>query len=136
LPCVAGTRAGCAQATEPDFDIAIESATTKTDHEKIARKGTSMDNAKNSLHLDASGHWFFSRGTLVACVVLGTAGILLATGHEAHLLGALPYLLLLACPLMHIFMHGGHHEHHGTSRRNPTDDNTSIPQDAEPMEKS
>jgi hypothetical protein len=31
-------------------------------------------------------------------------------------LGALPYLVFLACPLMHIFMHGGHgHGHQGTS---------------------
>lgn len=33
--------------------------------------------------------------------------------HEAHLLGALPYLLLLLCPLLHLFMHGGGHNHHG-----------------------
>lgn len=45
------------------------------------------------------------------------AGFFLVTEHKAHLLGllsehrlhilgALPYLLLLLCPLMHIFMHG------------------------------
>jgi hypothetical protein len=28
--------------------------------------------------------------------------------HRAHLLGALPWLLLLACPAMHFFMHRGH----------------------------
>lgn len=27
--------------------------------------------------------------------------------HRAHALGILPYVLLLACPLMHIFMHHG-----------------------------
>jgi hypothetical protein len=32
--------------------------------------------------------------------------------HRAHLLGALPYLILLACPLMHVFMHRGHHGRH------------------------
>ena len=31
------------------------------------------------------------------------------TEHRVHLLGALPYLILLACPLMHVFMHHGHH---------------------------
>jgi hypothetical protein len=30
------------------------------------------------------------------------------TEHKAHLLGALPYLFFLACPLMHLFMHHGH----------------------------
>jgi hypothetical protein len=29
----------------------------------------------------------------------------------AHTLGALPYLLLAACPLMHVFMHHGHGGH-------------------------
>ncbi len=28
--------------------------------------------------------------------------------HQAHLLGVLPYLLVLLCPLMHLFMHHGH----------------------------
>ncbi len=35
--------------------------------------------------------------------------------HRAHFLGALPYLLLLACPVMHMFMHHGSHHRHGTS---------------------
>lgn len=33
--------------------------------------------------------------------------------HWGHALGALPYLLILACPLMHVFMHRGHHHHAG-----------------------
>ena len=34
--------------------------------------------------------------------------------HWGHALGIAPYLLLLACPIMHIFMHGGHgHQHDG-----------------------
>jgi hypothetical protein len=28
--------------------------------------------------------------------------------HWGHAFGALPYLLLLACPIMHLFMHHGH----------------------------
>ena len=27
--------------------------------------------------------------------------------HRVHLFGVLPYLFLLACPLMHLFMHHG-----------------------------
>jgi len=37
--------------------------------------------------------------------------------HRAHWLGALPWLLLLACPLMHLLMHrrhGGQHHDHAT----------------------
>lgn len=37
--------------------------------------------------------------------------------HKVHILGALPYLLLLLCPLMHIFMHGGGHGHHGHDKK-------------------
>jgi hypothetical protein len=37
---------------------------------------------------------------------------LLFTEHRAHVLGLLIWLPLLACPLMHVFMHGGH-SHHG-----------------------
>jgi hypothetical protein len=35
--------------------------------------------------------------------------------HNAHLLQLLPFLFILACPLMHIFGHGGHggHGSHG-----------------------
>jgi hypothetical protein len=40
-------------------------------------------------------------------------GILLFTEHRAHVLGALIYLPLLICPLMHFFMHGGHGGHGG-----------------------
>ncbi len=36
------------------------------------------------------------------------AGFFLVTEHTAHLLGALPYLLLFACPLMHLLHHRGH----------------------------
>ena len=46
------------------------------------------------------------------------AGFFLFTEHRAHVLGLLPYLLLLACPLMHIFMHHGHgHRHHDPDNR-------------------
>ncbi|GAB3245230.1 DUF2933 domain-containing protein [Chitinimonas naiadis] len=47
------------------------------------------------------------------------AAFFLLTEHTAHVLGALPYLLLAACPLMHLFMHHGHghhHHHHDPSR--------------------
>ena len=39
---------------------------------------------------------------------LTIAGFFLLTGHRAHVLGALPFLLLLACPLLHLWHHGGH----------------------------
>jgi hypothetical protein len=53
-----------------------------------------------------------SRAFLVFLGFAGIALVLLWEEHRAHMLGALPYLLLLACPLMHLF--GGHH--HGSHR--------------------
>lgn len=34
--------------------------------------------------------------------------------HRAHVIEFLPFILLAACPLMHIFMHGGHDHNHGS----------------------
>jgi hypothetical protein len=33
--------------------------------------------------------------------------------HRVHMLGWLPFLLLLACPLLHMTMHSGHGGHGG-----------------------
>ena len=52
------------------------------------------------------------RTSLVLIVFLVIAAFFLITEHRAHLFGVLPYLLLLACPLMHWLMHGGHGEEH------------------------
>lgn len=41
------------------------------------------------------------------------AAFFLLTEHRAHVFGILPYLLLLACPLLHLFMHGKHGKHGG-----------------------
>jgi len=48
-------------------------------------------------------------------------GLALAVAdHWAHLLGILPYLILLACPLMHVFMHRGHgHAGHERDKAKP-----------------
>lgn len=52
-------------------------------------------------------------------VLLAVAGFYLLTEHRAHLFGVLPYLFLLACPLMHTFMHRGHHDHHESAGAPP-----------------
>ena len=49
------------------------------------------------------------RATLI--VFLGVAGFFLLAEHKAHVLGYWPYLILLLCPLMHVFMHKGHGKH-------------------------
>ncbi len=55
-----------------------------------------------------------SRYAIGLIVIGAVASYFLLTEHRAHFFGALPFLLLLACPLMHVFMHHGHgaHAHH------------------------
>ena len=59
-----------------------------------------------------------SRANIALIVFLVIAALFLVTEHRAHLSAWFPYwpyLLLLACPLMHLFMHGGHgHGGHGS----------------------
>ncbi|MPR06158.1 DUF2933 domain-containing protein [Microvirga tunisiensis] len=45
-------------------------------------------------------------------LALAALGVYLFANHTGHVVATLPYLLLLACPLMHLVMHGGH-SHHG-----------------------
>lgn len=59
-------------------------------------------------------------GNLVVWGALAVLLFFLLTEHRAHLFGALPYLLLLACPLMHLFMHGGHHRHADREEEKPS----------------
>jgi hypothetical protein len=58
-----------------------------------------------------SRNWLRSRGNILLLLVLGIVGFLLFTDHRSHVFGILPYLLLLACPFMHMFMHRGHGKH-------------------------
>jgi hypothetical protein len=44
---------------------------------------------------------------------LTIAAFLLLTEHRAHFFGVLPWLFLLACPFLHLFMHGRHGSGHG-----------------------
>ena len=52
--------------------------------------------------------WWRTPFGAVLCGFLIIAAFFLLTEHTAHVFGVLPYLLLLACPLMHLFMHHGH----------------------------
>jgi hypothetical protein len=81
-----------------------------------------MDQTEN----DKPRSSLMSRHGLVLIGFLAVAGYFLWTEHEAHLRALVPYLpwlLLLACPLMHIFMHGGHGHDHGPNdtRHKPQD---------------
>lgn len=67
------------------------------------------------MHNHTSTAWWRTKAG-VAVIGFGLiAAFYILREHYAHVFGALPYLLLLACPLMHMFMHHGHggHEGHG-----------------------
>lgn len=63
------------------------------------------------------------RARIAWAIFAAVSAFYLWTEHRAHLLGALPYLLLLTCPLMHVFMHHGHHHGHSAAKpgEKPTD---------------
>jgi hypothetical protein len=51
----------------------------------------------------------FSKRTWGIVLIIGIVGLIfLLKTHTSHVLSVLPYLILLACPLMHLFGHGGH----------------------------
>ncbi len=58
---------------------------------------------------------FWKSPMAVAVIMLALiAAFYLLREHWSHVVGNWPYLLLLLCPLMHLFGHGGHggHGHH------------------------
>jgi len=57
--------------------------------------------------------WIRPRSGVVPSATLAVIAFLLLTEHRAHVLGYWPYLLLIACPLLHMWMHGGHGSHDG-----------------------
>jgi hypothetical protein len=61
-----------------------------------------------------------SRTGLALFGFLAIAGFFLFTEHRAHVLGFLPFLLLLLCPLLHLFHgHGEQGTKHDHRRGDP-----------------
>lgn len=74
-----------------------------------------MNNPEQNFHLSK---WLRSRTGIALLVFLAIAAFFLITEHTAHVFGILPYALLLLCPLIHLFMHGGHGAHSQHSAQN------------------
>ena len=68
---------------------------------------------------DSAPPFWRSRYAIGLLVFGAVAAYFLLSEHRAHFFGALPFLLLLACPFMHMFMHRGHGGHggHGGSKQ-------------------
>ena len=85
-------------------------------------------------HPEPKAFWG-SRSSIGLIVLGGIALYFLLTEHRAHFFSALPFLLLLACPLMHVLMHGGHSGHgggnehqHGAEQRADKEGSQQAPQ--------
>ncbi len=63
-----------------------------------------MANRHSSFRLSSKG--------LAALGLIGAVTYFLLVEHQEHVWQFLPYLIFLACPLMHLFMHRGHGHSH------------------------
>ena len=67
---------------------------------------------------------FWSTRYAIGLIVLGgIAAYFLLTEHLAHVIGALPKLIRLACTKKHIFMHGGHGKKKKKKKKSDISDN-------------
>ncbi len=73
-------------------------------HDEAERGGSPSDTARSMWR---------SRVVVAAGMLAVIVAFYLLREHWSHAAGAWPYALLLACPLMHVFMHGrgGAHGH-------------------------
>jgi hypothetical protein len=62
---------------------------------------------------ERNGNAWSSRAKWAFAVFAIVGAFFLLAEHRAHVLPFLPWLILLPCPLMHMFMHGGHGGHGG-----------------------
>ena len=83
-----------------------------------------------SRHDSEPASFWRSRYAIGLLVMGAIAAYFLLSEHRAHFFGVLPFLLLLACPLMHVFMHqgqGGHAGGHVQRHSGEQASNTSTP---------
>lgn len=77
-------------------------------------------------HQSSTGRPSFLRSPVGVALIM--VGVILAffvlREHWSHVVGKLPYLLLLACPLMHLFGHG-HRGHGGQKHGSGTPQDTA-----------
>jgi hypothetical protein len=70
-------------------------------------------------HASQAYSWLRIPSRIVLLGFLAIAAFFLITEHRAHVLGALPYVLLLLCPILHLLLHrshGGGHTGHGENQ--------------------
>lgn len=74
-------------------------------------------NAQSQHKHPSQPRWFSKPWNLAGLTLIIVVAFFVLREHWGHVAGFWPYLLLLACPLMHLFHgHGGHGHHHGSAR--------------------
>lgn len=88
-----------------------------TNNKDITSQQNDSDVKERSIYSFAMRNW----GPIL---IFSVIGFYLITEHRAHLFGALPWLILLACPFIHIFMHRGHggHDHSSHNHKEANDE--------------
>lgn len=70
----------------------------------------------NSHNTPRKTPWWKSPSGITAIFFISIAGYFLLREHAAHIGNNWIWLIFLLCPLMHVFMHGGHdHGSHNSS---------------------
>lgn len=64
---------------------------------------------------------------IALCIFVAIAALAFILEHRLHALQWLPFALLLACPLLHVFMHRGHHHGESTRKGAKTDQEKEMP---------
>lgn len=70
------------------------------------------------------GNKWLKKDRIITVVFLIFIAFYLLTEHKAHTFQALPWLIILACPVVHIFMHKvmhKGHDRHGNSKNKEED---------------
>lgn len=74
-----------------------------------------------------SSFWKTPWGIAATLAAIAASGYLYFE-HKAHVYALLPYLILSACLLMHVFMHRGHaHGGHGQAKHQHEQDHEARP---------
>ena len=59
-------------------------------------------------------------------ILCGLAAAFILYWHWQHAIDALPFLVVLACPLMHLFMHHGHGSDHHHEEQSKISDKSDV----------
>ncbi len=78
-----------------------------------------MEAPEHHHEMEEKHQTWLNRHRWLGYCALAVIAYYLLSEHREHVFAYLPYLLLAACPLMHLFMHGGHHHDHGNQKTEP-----------------